>query len=130
MAGSVVTTVLSTNGISKGLHIVRHVCTGDAADGGSVPATTVLGLADWFLYSVETVPGTVGDAPTGAYAVTVQNSRGTDLLQGSGAGRSTTAKEIAYPSGAPAIIEGALSITVGSLGNSRKTTLVVVYIKG
>lgn len=129
MAGTVTTTTLRDGSKYKRVHQLKYACTGDAADGGSVPDQTISGFDEWFLYHIETVPGAGAAAPSAVYDVEVKNSRGTDLLQGTGADRSVTAAEIAFPAGGPPIIDGDLTVSVGDLGNSNTTTLVVTLLR-
>lgn len=99
---------------------IKATCTGDASD-GTVPDTAIpLDLRGWVLYQVETVPGTDALAPTGTYAIAVVNTRGTDLLQGFGAARSATVKQIAFAD-APASVSTAVSVSCGNLGASNVT---------
>lgn len=102
---------------------IELTCVADAAD-GSFPNTTITALREWFLYSIETVPG--GTAPTANYDVELQSSRATDLLGGNGADRSATAKELAYPATAPAMVDGTLTQVISN-NSVNSATITIVY---
>ena len=131
MAGSVVQT--NAYNLADGKtreRVYTLACVGDSADGGSVPAATISGMAAWRLTEVQTIPGSGGVQPD-AYTVTVADSdSGTLLLT---TNRSQTDKEFVgghetlgyYPK-----IEGDITVTVSDLVNSNETTVKLKFELG
>lgn len=109
------------------MQTVILTCVADASD-GSLPDHEIDGLGEWFLYSIETIPG--GTQPTDNYDIEVRTSRGTDMLGGNGANRDTANKELAYPDTAPGIVDGTLTQVVsGNSINSAEITIVYQFIR-
>lgn len=105
-------------------------CTGDAADGGSVPNSTIAGMAGWRLTEIQTIPGSGGVQPD-AYTVTVTDADSGQLVLTPN--RSQTAKE--YYGGHETIgyypkIEGDLTVAISDLGNSNETTVKLKFELG
>jgi len=78
------TIVLDQSGTQPGSDRMwrQYICTADAAD-GSLPATTITGFYDFYIYSVETWSGTT--SPTDATDFTLLDAvTGEDLMGGNG----------------------------------------------
>lgn len=106
---------------------ITYLATGDAAD-GSVPNFDIelTEIRGFFLYEIETVPGSGGDQPD-AYTLAVQNSRATALV--SLAARSTTANEVAIIEDGFPLMDTTPTLVIGDLGNSNTTTIVIKFVK-
>jgi len=98
-------------------------CVGDDAT-GAIPDTEIAGMKEWFLFQMETNPGT--PAPTANYDIALNTSGGADLLKGNGADRHTSADEIAHPDDFPSLVTGTITqvITNQSVNSAE---LIVTY---
>ena len=120
-------TVTETRIAGYSMHTVKLTCVADASD-GSFPDYEIEGLREWFIYSMETVPGT--PAPTDNYNVQLQSSNGTDLFGGNGALRDTANKELAYPDTAPGMVDGTVTQVIDSnVVNSAAITIIYQFIR-
>jgi hypothetical protein len=86
------------------------------------------GITGWYLYTVETIPGT-GVPPGGVYAVTLKDVNGYDLAGGLLTGRSTTSAEMVnignathgYP-----IVRGNITLGIDTLTTTSATTTIIL----
>ena len=112
---------------SYDLHTVILTCVADVAD-GSFPDYDIVGLREWFLYSIETVPGATN--PTNNYDVYVRTSRGTDMMGGNGENRAEATGELAHPDTAPEMVDGTITQSIENNGvNSANITIVYQFIR-
>ena len=98
--------------------------------GGVFTATATSKSINGFVVMVETDPdGTA--VPTADYDITLLNSGGADIMGGTLADRSATVTEMAMPllgtiyTGIA--VQGALTLTVSSAGNSKTGTVKIFY---
>ena len=111
----------------------QYTCTADAS-AATVPAYTVTGFYDFYIYSVETWPGAV--APTDATDFTLLDAvTGEDLLGGNGTDAidATTPKTIFPRSAAMALnfyhmVKGNLTLTITN--NAVNSAVMNVRITG
>lgn len=105
---------------------------GTGANAGTVPnlsfdATTLAYIKGWYLYGVETDPGSTG--PTDQYDVVINDVHSLDIMGGALANRSNTNTELVFPkwpqtaTGFPALDGTALTVVVS--GNSVESSTVV-----
>lgn len=110
------------------------VIVADGSDGGvddTVIDASLYGIENWFLYSVETIPGPTN--PSASYDITVKDAAGLDIANGQLANRSETAAELvnigAGDFGYP-IVRGDLTITMsGNIVHSAKITMIMKFVK-
>lgn len=111
----------------------QYTCTADAAD-GSVPALTVTGFYDFYLFTIETWPG--GTSPSDATDFTLSDATtGEDLLGGTGADSidaTSTITLVPYSVGMDLfytpIIKGDLTLTITN--NSVNSAIINIRITG
>ena len=126
---------LVSSGSSPGsdLRWMQYQATADASD-GSVPDYTVTGFSGFFLYTVETWPGTT--APTDATDCTLSDATtGEDLLGGNGTnGIDATSSLTLLPKSAAMDISYTPpikgSLTLGVTNNSVNSAIINVRITG
>ena len=120
--------------VKNGVQTLQLVITADSTN-GSVDDTAIdaelYGIRNWFLYSVETVPGPTN--PTDAYDVTIKDSDGLDIANAQLANRSedTTqlvnigAGDFGYP-----IVRGDLTVVISNnIVASAKITMIMKFVK-
>jgi hypothetical protein len=111
------------------------------ASAGTVPDTTIaswtvddtdtrkqINLLNYYVYLVKTVPGAGGDAPD-AYTVDIKDA---DASVVDIAARSTSAVEYVKgfdTLGVFPVVTGDMTLSVGDLGNSNKTTIYVYFLR-
>ena len=137
MAMAAGTCVLTQTGSQSGAeHIWRqYTCTADAA-AGTVPAYTVTGFHDFYIYSVETWPG--APAPTDASDFTLLDAiTGEDLLGGNGTDAidATTPKTIFPKSAAMGLnfyhmVKGNLTLTIVQQAAATNSAVMHIRITG
>lgn len=123
MAGSVTVTGPTPVGATNKFEQLTFDCVGDAS-AGTVPDTTFpkMGLLKGKkIKSIETIPGS-GAAEPSAYTVAINNARG--LAVYSLDARAVDANEIDVAT-TDIIIDSALTLVVGDLGNSDTTQIIV-----
>lgn len=79
---------------------------------------------------IDTIPGSGGDAPDSTYTVAITDGSTPALTVVSIAAASTTAKERALVSDTISFwedVNSVLNFAIGDLGNSNKTSLVLVF---
>ena len=134
MAGS---STVTKSDITVNGRITRKVLTiawTGAAAGGAIDAITInpvtYGIEGWYLYTVETNPGTT--APTDNYGIAVNDADGLDIAGALLAGRDATATEIVnigtsnhgYP-----VVRSNLSVAISSNSvNSATGTIIMVFL--
>ena len=106
-----------------------------AVTGGTAGAYTdstisaaTYGIAGWYLYTVETVPG-VAIPPGAVYTITLKDSDGFDLAGGTLSSRSVTATEMVnigttvhgYP-----LIRGNITLGITGLTTTSATTTIIL----
>ena len=91
-------------------------------------SSTTYAITGWYLYSVETIPGT-GTAPGDVYTVTISDSNGYDLTAGLLAARSATVKQMVNIGNAPhgyPVIRGNLTLAIDTLTTTAATTTIIL----
>lgn len=118
---------------SSGIKTMSVTMTGGTgAESGTVPnlsfdATALAYIKGWYLYAVETNPGSTG--PTDQYDVVINDVHGLDIMGGALANRSNTNTENVFPkfpqtgTGFPALDGTALTVVVS--GNAVASSTVV-----
>ncbi len=96
------------------------------ADGGKARKTTT-GRYSGAIVRLVTVPGTVGDAPTDDYDVTVEDEDATDVLMGAGLNRDTANTEQVLASSLGYVVHDTLTVNVAAAGDANTGT-VYLYI--
>jgi len=120
--------------------VIKYAITADAS-AGTVPDTTIaswtvddtdtrkqINLLNYYVYLVKTVPGAGGDAPD-AYTVDIKDA---DASVVDIAARSTSAVEYVKgfdTLGVFPVVTGDMTLSVGDLGNSNKTTIYVYFLR-
>lgn len=123
MAGSVMTLTEITYGTIKK---IKAAWTSDDAT-GAVSGTTE-NVYDGRIIGACTVPGTVGDAPTDDYDITVKDVDNVDIALGALANRDTANTEYVAEASMAGVARSKLTIGVTSAGNAKKGTLYL-YIR-
>lgn len=110
--------------------VVPVTITADASDGSIVNGTlnpVTLGIEGWYLYTVETDPGTT--APTDNYDLVINDANGFDVSGGLLANRSTSVTQLVNigtaTHGFP-VMRG--NWTLAGSNNSVNSATVVVYL--
>ena len=110
------------------------VIVADGSDGGvddTVIDASLYGIENWFLYSVETIPGPTN--PTADYDITIKDADNLDIANAQLNNRSADtpqlvnigAGDFGYP-----IVRGDLTVTVGGNSvNSAKITMILKFVK-
>jgi len=135
MAGS---STVTKSDITVNGRITRKVLTiawTGAAAGGAIDAITInpvtYGLEGWFLYSVETNPGTT--APTDNYDIAITDADGFDIAGGLLADRDQTNTEMVNLRVAAAgypMVRGNLSVAITNNSvNSATGTIILAFVK-
>lgn len=121
--------------------VLKYVITADAAAGTvsdiTVASWTVddlspskqVNLLNFYVYGLETVPGSGGDQPN-AYTVDLKNAVGRSVLDI--AARSQTAVEWVKGSETDGVfppVTADMTLAIGDLGNSNKTTVYIYYAR-
>ena len=119
MAGSA---MVFTETIIGTVKKIKAAWTSDSSAGTASGTTTEI-YSGRFLGFI-TVPGTVGDQPSG-YTVTVKDGDGVDLLLGACSARSTTVTEFIAEASMAGVAMSALTFAVAGAGNSKKG---VIYL--
>lgn len=128
MAGTV-TKTRATNMRGEMRQIRYKLAVVGDASAGTVPNTTISDVKGYYLEEVLTYPGAGGAAPS-AYTVDVQDVGRNNLAIIDLAARSTTATEAEIGSvtlGYYPKIEGNLTVIVGNVGNSKTTTIELLF---
>lgn len=144
-AGTVVETIeYNQKGDFGHIVVLKYVCTADAS-AGTVPDKTIstfvvddttpskyyggVDIKNFYIYEIKTVPGTGGDQPD-AYTVDIKDGDSASIVDIPN--RSQTATEFVKGFYTleifPAVVED-LTLTVGDLGNSNKTTIYITLVK-
>ena len=129
--------VLTQSGTQPGSERMwrQYTCTADDSD-GTVPAYTVTGFYDFYIYSVETWPG--GTAPTDASDFTLLDAvTGEDLLGGNGTDAidATTPKTILPRSASMSLnfyhmVKGNLTLTITQQAAATNSAIMHIRITG
>lgn len=103
------------------MRVLTYSWTGDAAN-GTVPSTATSAaitadIAGWYVYAIETNPGTV--APTTLYDIVINDAESLDIAGGMLANRSATATEKITPR-----LDSTYSIFGGVLVDSTLTLVI------
>ena len=135
MAGSSTITASNITVDGKVSRKVITIAWTGAAAGGAIDAITVnaqtYGIEGWYLYSVETNPGTT--APTDDYDIVINDADGLDIAGGLLANRDSSVTEMvnlrAAATGYP-MVRGNLSVAIsGNSVNSATGTIIMTFVQ-
>jgi hypothetical protein len=134
MPGSVTITNENINVLNQVQRKIVTVSWVGATSGGAVPAASIVadtyGLKGFFLYSVETNPGST--APTDNYDIVINDADGLDIAGGLLVDRDTANTEIvnlrSSAAGYPMVRGDLSAVTTGNSVNSATGTIIMIFV--